>query len=179
MMRKNIDDFAWFWLLAYQAITPSQEVPHRLNRILAQDLQNLAYYHRRHLPSHPSASSSERKSTASVLWHYLYIVTMVESVTISMYMALETDNMKIILNINHDSHAPMYLTVHWHTVLLVRMIFQFILFGGSPYVTKFHAIVAFHMQPFWSLNIIYHVMLKKYLWTIIHKFHIIFNIVYM
>jgi hypothetical protein len=46
-----------------------------------------------------------------------------------MYTALETDNMKIILNIIHDSHAPMYLTAHWQTVLLVRMmIFQFILF---------------------------------------------------
>lgn len=66
LTKKNIDDcFGWIWLLADQAITPSQEVPRHQNLTLLRDHQNSACYHHHHLPNHPSASSSARISTIS------------------------------------------------------------------------------------------------------------------
>ena len=96
LMRKNIDCYAWFWLFVYQAITPSQEVPRRQNRTLGQGHWNWALNHH-HLLSHPSASSSARKSRVSAIVGITYIVSKTECyihcvlwhATISMYNALE------------------------------------------------------------------------------------------
>jgi len=96
-MRKNIDDCSvWFWLFVDQAITPSQEVHHRQNRTLGQDHWNWALNHH-HLLSHPSASSSVRKSRVSATVGITYIMSKTECyihcvlwyATISVYSALK------------------------------------------------------------------------------------------